>query len=203
MNRLIPTPPLSTESACVIHSFFSFPHRYVSPLPRDSSTTQLRIWPKGVTAVICQFLLPFLRPGSWRRESNSSSRKGEKPGRAGGAVLKIMEGTGSGLVSNSAAPSGRRGRNCGPLCPQGRNPLSSELSVHGVFVSCRQPEMAGRSKVTASCSTLSTTPGPFLSDPAPLLVQDSIQALVRIPDLAPIQSPRFHPQPPLPWSPYP
>lgn len=164
---LIPTPPLSTESACVIHSFLSFLHRYRSPLPRDSSTSQLRIWPIGVTAFICQSLLPFLRPGSWRRESNSSSRKGAKPGRAGGAVLKIMEGMGSGLVSNSAAPSGRRGRNCGPLCPQGRNPLSSGSSVQGVFATHRRPEMAGRSKVSVSCVISSTTPGPFLSDPAP------------------------------------
>lgn len=78
-----------------------------------------------------------------------------------------MAGTGSGLVSNSAAPSGRRGRNCGPLCPQGRNPLSSGSSAHGVFATRRQPETAGRSKFTASCSKLSTTPGPFLSGPAP------------------------------------
>lgn len=97
-----------------------------------------------VTAALCQFSLPFLCPGSWRRESNSSSRKGVKPGRAGGAVLKIMEGTGSGLVSNSAAPSGTRGKNCGPLCPQGRNPLNSRLSAHGLFATHRRPKRSGQ-----------------------------------------------------------
>lgn len=82
---------------------------------------------------------------SMNSESNASSRKGAKPGRSGDAGLAVMVGKGSGLDSNSAAPSGRLGRNCGSLCLQARAraPLSSG-SVHGVLVMHRRPEVTDR-----------------------------------------------------------
>lgn len=93
----------------------------------------------GGTAFVCQFLLPFLSPRTW----SSSSRKGAKPGRSGNAGLAVMVGKGSGLDSNSVAPSGRPGRNCGPLFPWALHPLSSS-SVSGALVMHRRPEGTDR-----------------------------------------------------------
>lgn len=95
----------------------------------------------GGTAFVCHFLLPFLSPGTW----SSSSRKGAKPGRSRDAGLAVMVGKRSGLDSNSVAPSGRLGRNCGPLCPRALHPLSS-ASVGVVLVMHRRPKRSDQGK---------------------------------------------------------
>lgn len=124
------------------YSFFlSSPNVRLSLLLPCSSASQLRTWPMRATAFVCQFLLPFLSPGTW----SSSSRKGAKPGRSGDAGLAVMVGKESGLDSNSVAPSGRLGRNCGPVCPQALHPLSS-ASVRGALVMRRRPKRSDQGK---------------------------------------------------------